>query len=159
MVAPFQLSGHTNASLGKEMQSWGTAVGVDAGPAGDRENGHAVPRRWGVNVTRKSLERVLIASLHQGPWKIKCPVRLDFSVVQVRDGLLLGESQNKEVTGFNCLSGSSYRERHYLIRKRGMGKRKIYFLCDEPMQKGLRVGQHYLWSRDISKQKEVCGGG
>lgn len=159
MVAPFQLSAHTNASLGKEMKFWGTAVGVDAGPAGDRESGHAVPRRWGVNVTRKSLEMVLIPSLRQGHWGMNCPLRLDFSVIQVRDGLLLGESRNKEVTGFNGLSGSSYREQHYLIRKRGRGKRKIYFLCGKPMQKGLWVGQHYLWSGDISKQKEVCVGG
>lgn len=159
MVAPFQLSAHTNASLGKEMQSWGTAVGVDAGPAGDRESGHAVPRRWGVNVTRKSLEMVLIPSLRQGHWGMNCPLRLDFSVIQVRDGLLLGESRNKEATGFNGLSGTSYREQHYLIRKRGRGKRKIYFLCGKPMQKGLWVGQHYLWSGDISKQKEVCAGG
>lgn len=146
MVAPFQLSGHINASLGKKMQSWGTAVG---GPTWDRENGHAVPRRWGVNVTRKPLEMVLIASLHQGHWGMNCPVRLDFSVIQARDGLLLGESRNKEVTGFNCLSGASYRERHYLIRKRG--REKNYFFCGKPMQKGLWVGQDYLWSRDIFK--------
>lgn len=93
----------------------------------------------------------------ESPWKwfssrlsikdiggMNCPLRLDFSVIQVRDGLLQGESQNKEVTVFNCLSGSSYRERHYLMRKRGRGKRKIYFLCGKTMQKGMWVGQHYL---------------
>lgn len=63
-----------------------------------------VPRSWGVNVTRKPLETVLILFLHQGHAGMNCSWRLNFSIIHVWEGLLVRKSQDKEVTGFNCLS-------------------------------------------------------
>lgn len=138
------------------MQSWGTAVRVDAGPAGDRGNWHVFPRRWGVNVTRKPLETVLIPFLHQGHSEMSCSPRLHVSVIHDGGGFLLRQSQDREVTRFNCLSvkflkSSSYRQQTHLTRKRGRGKEKYIFF----VVKGLWVGEHYLWSGVFSKREEM----